>query len=194
MSSYTSDEELFCLRLVTHTRTHNRLMAFCTGLPGRPVLEETFTRSHPSWSLDILYQLPPFATIHSILFVHFTCLTVLFDNLSSGPLWSCSWSWILYFILHAFVPRSSSSFCHTCPYHHSLFCCNTSAMSFTPNLSLSSLLGNLSFSLTSDIHLTILVSARWSATTFSFLAGQVSLFSCHRLVLGTKCGLITGTH
>ena len=37
------------------------------------------------------------------------------------------------------------------------------------SLSLSSLLGSLSFSLTPHIHLTILISARWSATTFSFL-------------------------
>jgi len=28
--------------------THNRLTAFCPGLPGRPVPEEIFTHSHPS--------------------------------------------------------------------------------------------------------------------------------------------------
>ena len=33
----------------------------------------------------------------------------------------------------------------TCPYHHSLFCCCTNAMSSISNLSLGSLLGNLSF-------------------------------------------------
>ena len=33
-----------------------------------------------------LYQLPPFTTIHSILCVQFTCLTVLSDNLSPGLL------------------------------------------------------------------------------------------------------------
>ena len=45
--------------------------------PGGPVPEETFTHSHPSWSSDILYQLPPFTTIHSILCVQFMCLTIL---------------------------------------------------------------------------------------------------------------------
>ena len=55
---------------------------------------------------------------------------------------------------------SSPSFRSTCPYHHSLFCCNIDAMSSIPSLSLSSLLGNLSCSLTSHIHLTILISAR----------------------------------
>ena len=41
--------------------------------------------------------------IHSILFVQFTCLTVLFHNLCPSPLWFSSWSWALYFILHAFL-------------------------------------------------------------------------------------------
>jgi len=66
---------------------------------GRPVPEETLTKSHPSWSSDILYHLGPFPTI----FVHFTCLTVLSYNLSPGPLWSSSWSWTLNFILHTFL-------------------------------------------------------------------------------------------
>ena len=65
--------------------------------------QKKLTHSHPSWSSDILYQLPPFTTIHSIFCVQFTCLTILFDNLSPGPLWSSSWSWTLYFILHAFL-------------------------------------------------------------------------------------------
>jgi len=71
---------------------------------------------------------------------------------------------------HIFT-QSLSSFRSTCPYQHSLFCCNTNAMSSIPSLYLSSLLGNLSFSLMPHIHLTILISARWSATTFSFLTG-----------------------
>ena len=47
-----------------------------------------------------------------------------------------------------FFTQSSSSFRNTWPYQRSLFCCNTNAMSSTPSLSLSSLLGSLSFSLT----------------------------------------------
>jgi len=46
---------------------------------------------------------------------------------------------------------------------------------------LSTLLGTLSCSLTPHINLTILISACWSATTFSFLTGQVSL-SCNILL------------
>ena len=47
-----------------------------------------------------------------------------------------------------FFTQSSSFFGNTWPYQRSLFCCNTNAMSSTPSLSLSSLLGSLSFSLT----------------------------------------------
>ena len=50
-----------------HTRAHNCLTVVCLRLyPGRPVPEETFTHSHPSWSSDILHQLRPSTTIHSI--------------------------------------------------------------------------------------------------------------------------------
>jgi len=42
-----------------------------------------------------------------------------------------------------------------------------------PGLCLHSLLGTLSFTLMSHIHLTILISAHWSAISFSFLAGHV---------------------
>jgi len=83
--------------------THNHLMAFDQDNPGRPVPEETLTHSHWSWSSDILCHFPPFTTINGILFVHFTCLTVLSDNLSPGPLWSSSWFWTLNFILHTFL-------------------------------------------------------------------------------------------
>ena len=71
-----------------------------------------------------------------------------------------------------FFTQSVSSFRSICPYHRSLFCCSINIISSTPSLSLNSLLGTLSFTLTLHIHLTILTSARWSATSFSFLTGQ----------------------
>ena len=49
--------------------------------PGRPVPEETFTHLHPSWSTFFLYHLSPFATVHGIVFIQLTCLTVLSNNL-----------------------------------------------------------------------------------------------------------------
>jgi len=101
----------------TATHTYNRLTAFGPRLLG---WAGTRRNTHPSC-------------------VQFTCLTVLFDNLSPGPLWSSSWSWSLYFILHAFLhPIIIFS------QHMPIFCCNTNAMSCIPSLSLSSLLGSLS--------------------------------------------------
>ena len=86
----------------THTHTCSTILwPLVRDYPGKPVPEETFTHSHPSWWSDILYQLPPFTTIYSIPCVQFMCLTVLFDNLSPGPIWSSSWA--LCFILHAFL-------------------------------------------------------------------------------------------
>ena len=64
-----------------------------------------------------------------------------------------------------FFTQSSSSFRSTCPYNHSLFCCNTKAMSSIPSLSLNSLLENLSSSLMPHIHLTILFVVTVNGTT-----------------------------
>jgi len=58
-----------------------------------------------------------------------------------------------------FFTQSLSSFCNTCPYHRNLFCCSINIISSIPSLSLNSLLGTLSFTLTLHIHLTILISA-----------------------------------
>ena len=101
-----------------------------------------------------------------------------------------------YYCFHALIPEWL--------YYHMLwFACNSwwllllvwrlylpairkihSFMSSKPSLSLISLLGTLSFTLTSHIHLTILISALWSATSFSFITGQISL-SCNKS-LGTQ--------
>ena len=79
------------------------LWPFVQDYLGEPVPEETFPHSHLSWSSTILYQLSPSITIHSILPVQFTCLTVFFHNLSPSPLWSTSRSGTLQFILHTFL-------------------------------------------------------------------------------------------
>ena len=113
--------------------------------------------------------------IHGILPVEFTCLTVfstislqVFFGLLLGLAPFTSYS------IHFFT-QSLSSFRNTCPYHRNLFCCNTEIKSSNPSLSLNPLLGTLTCSFTPHIHLTILISASWSATSFSFLTGQVSL-------------------
>ena len=85
------------------SQIHTHTTPFVRDYLGRLVPEETHTHSHRSWSSDIHYQLPPSTMIYSILLVQFTCLTVLFDNLFPGPLWSSSWSLTLCFIPHTFL-------------------------------------------------------------------------------------------
>jgi len=152
-------------RVRTHTLTQPfySCMDFVRDNPGEPVPEETFTHSHLLWSSIVPYLLHPCNMIHGILPVQFTCLTVFIHNLSPSFLWS----------IHFFT-QSLSFFCITCPYHCNLFCC-TEIMSSNPSLSLNPLLGILSCSFTPHIHLTILISAHRSATSFSFLTGQVPL-------------------
>jgi len=61
--------------------THTQL-DFAWDNSGEPIPEKTFTHSHLSWSSIISCLLPPSITIHGILSVQFTCLTVFFHNLS----------------------------------------------------------------------------------------------------------------
>jgi len=84
------------LRTHTHTQPFNGSWSGTTRV-GRYQKKHSPTLTHP------IHQRPPFTTIHSILSVQFTCLTVLFDNLSPGPFWSSSWSSTFCFILRAFL-------------------------------------------------------------------------------------------
>ena len=117
------------------------------------------------------------------------CLTVLFDSLSPGPLWSFSCSWAPTSYSMCFFTQSSSSFRSTCTYCSacsaviSMLCHLYVISLWAPYLEIC-----LSFIL--HIHLTILISARWSATSFSFLTGQVSL-PCN--ILPYECTLWIST-
>ena len=133
---------------------------------GKPVPEEIFTHS----PILIIIQPRPIASSMFTLRAWQSFCTTSFQVLFRLPLGlepSTSYS------IHLFT-QSLSSFRNTCPYHCNLFCC-INITSSIPSLSLNSLLGSLSFTLTLYIHLTILISARWSATSFYFLTGQVSL-------------------
>jgi len=95
----------------------------------------------------IPYLLPPSISIHGILPVQFTCLTVFSHNLCQvffglplGLAPSTS------YCIHFFT-QSPSSFCSTCPYYRNLLCCRTEIMSSNPSLSLNPLLRTLSFSI-----------------------------------------------
>ena len=172
----------------THTHTHTHTQLFYGSLDsvrdnlGEPVPEETFTHSHLSWSSVIPYLLLPSTMIHDIIPVQFTYLTVFSHNLSPSFLWATSWPGTLNFILHTFLHPIIVFFLQ----HMPLFHCSTEIMSSYPSLSLYLLLGILSCSFTPHIHLTILISARGSATSFSFLMGHVS-FPCNILLAHNCC-------
>jgi len=89
--------------------------------PGEPVPEETFTHSHLSWSSIIPYLLPPSFTIHGILPIQSTHMTV-FSTISIQVFFGLPLGlapFTSYFI--HFFTQSLSSFHNTCPYHfHSL--------------------------------------------------------------------------
>ena len=137
------DDQCFIVYKVKHTHAQlfNGLWSRTTRVV-RYQKKHSPTHTHPDHRTSFINFLHLLRSIASSLFsLHAwqssltTSLQVLFGlPLGLGP--STSYS------MHFFT--QSSSFRSTCPYHWSLFCCNTNAVSSIPNLSLSSLLGNLS--------------------------------------------------
>jgi len=97
----------------THTQPFYGSLDSVRDNPGEPAPEETFTHSHLSWSTVILYLLPSCITIHGILPVQFTCLTVFFHNLSSSfPCLPLGLAPSTSFSIHLFTQSSSSFKAH----------------------------------------------------------------------------------
>ena len=144
----------------THT-TVLQLSGFC---PGQPRWAGTrLTHSHLSWLPIVPYLLPPSIMIHGILSVQFTCLTVFFHNLTPSFLWSTSWSGTLHFIFHTFLHPIIIFFSQHMPVPSQPVLLYYRDYVINPSLEI------LSCSIMPHIHLTILASARWSATSYSFL-------------------------
>jgi len=102
---------------------------------GEPVQEETFTHWYLSWSSIAPYLLHPSNTIHGISLFNphaWQSFSTISLQVSFGLAPSTSYS------IHFFT-QSLSSFCNTCQYHSSLYCCSTKIMSPNPSLSLSTL-------------------------------------------------------
>ena len=143
---------------IDNNNNNNCFTALCPGLPR---CAGTRRNSHSPTILIIqFYQILPSTTIHSILPVQITCLAVFLHNLSPSPLWSTSWSGALHLIFHTFLHPVSVFFRNTCPYHRNVFSVVSILYYQIPSLSLNSLLGTLSFTLTLHIHMTILISGR----------------------------------
>jgi len=159
-----------------NNKSNNCFTANCLDLPG---WSSTRTSIHTLTAiLIIVYQLLPSTTIHIVWYnmyrSRWKIFFCMYFSVFAQPLSKSSFSAFWTGILHNFFTQSLS-FCNTYPYYRSLFCCSIEIMLSIPSLSLNSLLGTLSFTLMSHIHLTILIFACWSATSFSFLTGQVSL-------------------
>jgi len=156
----------------THTRTHTQLfygsLDFLQDNLGEPVRNiHPLTQSSLICFPHLLRSMD-----HGILTVQFMCLRV-FPTISLQ----------VFFVLPLGLAPSTSyiSSSNHCPlfaaHAHTITIC----FAVVPKLrhlilvSLNPLLGTLSCSLMPHIHLTILISAWWSATSFSFPTGQVSL-------------------
>jgi len=137
----------------THARMHNRFYSsldFVLNNPGEALPKETFTHSP---ILIINHPLPVSSiAIHGILPVQFACLTVFLHNLCPSFFRSTSWYDTLHFVVNTFLHPIIVFFSQYMPIQ----------------------LGTLSFSLTPHSHLTIFISARWSATP-QFLLLQANL-------------------
>jgi len=136
----------------THTHTHN--LWLCLGQLGWAGTRRNIHPLTPIVSSVIPYLLHLLRSMASSLFnLHawesFSTISLqVCFGLPVGLAPSTSYS------IHFFT-QLLSSFRSICPYHCNLFLCSTGIMP--------------------HIHLTILISACWSATSFTFLTGQVSL-------------------
>jgi len=88
----------------THTHTHDHFMAHWilsgTTLVSRYQKEHSPTHTYRGTSF-IPYLLPPSITIHGILYVQFTCLTMFFPQPLQISVQSTSWPGTLHFITSA---------------------------------------------------------------------------------------------
>ena len=149
----------------THTHTHNHFTALWilsgTSRVSRYQKKHSPTHIYRGHQSSLICFIHPLWSMASTLFnpcawQSFSTISLqVFFGLPLGLSPSTSYS------IHFFT-QSLSSFCDTCPYHRNLFHCSTAIMTSNPSLSLNSLLGILSCSFTPHIHLTILISARWS--------------------------------
>jgi len=148
-----------CACTSTHTQTHNHFTALwiLSGTNGvsRYQKKHSPTHTYRGHQLSLIRFLHLLRSMESSLFNlrawHLSTISLqVFFGLPLGLAPSTSYS------IHFFI-QSLSSFCSTCPYNRNLFCCSTEIMSSNRSLSLNPLLGTLSCSLTTHIHLTILI-------------------------------------
>jgi len=163
----------------THTHIHNRFMALWIS-SGKTRLAKRYQKKHsPTHTYCVInhqaYLLPPFIMIMA---------SSLF-NLHAWKSFSTISIQVFFGLVLAWYPPPHTPYISS-PRHCLLFtahthttadlsCCSTEIMSPIPSRSLNPLLGTLSCTVMPHIHLTSLITAHWSATSFFFHTGQVSL-------------------
>jgi len=123
-ASVSADAEVNSIRchalIHTHTQLFNGPLSGTTQV-GWYQKKHSHTDTHPVRHISFINFLHLLRSIASSLFNLHASLHVLFGlPLGLRPFTSYS--------MHFFT-QSSSFFRNTCPYHHSLFCCNTGVMS-----------------------------------------------------------------
>jgi len=87
----------------TRAHTHTNILRLSRLCPGQPGWVGTRRNIHPLTPIMVIDHPLSASSIHGILPVQFTCLTVFFHNLSPSFLWSTCWPGTLHFILHTFL-------------------------------------------------------------------------------------------
>ena len=112
--------------LHTHAHSHNHFTALWI-LSGTTQVSQYQKKHSPTHTYrghqsSLICFIHPAITIHGILPVQFTCLTVFFHNLSPSFLWSTSWPGTLHFnSIHSFTQSLSSFATHA----HTIATCFT---------------------------------------------------------------------
>ena len=145
---------IFCVNIHNKQQQQQQQQPFYGPLSGTTRVSRYQKKHSPTHHPDTssnLYQLFPSTTIHSILLVQITNLAIFLHNLFSNPLWSTSWSGALHLIFNTFLHPISVFFLQHMPIPSQPVCCSFNIISSIPSLSLNSLLGTLSFTLTLHI-------------------------------------------
>ena len=125
----------------THTQPFNSPLSGTTRV-GRYQEKHSPTHTHPDHQISLINFLLLLRSTASSLF------NLRASESFSTPLSRSSLVYLLVWgpLFHTpYISSPNHHFCNTCPYHCDLFCCSTNVMSSIANLTLSSVLGNLSF-------------------------------------------------
>ena len=160
-----------CTNARTHAHTHTTVLQLSGFCPGQPGWAATRRNIHPLTPIMVISQPLSASTIYSEPW-HPPCSIYVPESVFPQSLTQfSSWPGTLHFILHKLLHPIIVFF--FAPYAHTIATCFAVRLCHPILVSLLTLyLELLSCSLTPHIHLTILIFAHWSATSFSLLTGH----------------------